>query len=132
MVGLLIITHDNLGAELATTATAMLGVCPLAMKVLSVTRDCDPDVLVVTAKHLADRLDTGDGVLVLADMYGSTPSNVASHLLGRERIRVVTGVNLPMVVRVMNYSWLGLPELAEKALTGGRQGIVDSAALREE
>lgn len=132
MVGLLIITHDNIGAELATTATAMLGMCPLAMKVLSVTRDCDPDDLVATAKHLADGLDQGDGVLVLADMYGSTPSNVASHLLDRAGVRVVTGVNLPMLVRVMNYSWLALPELAQKALTGGREGIVDSAVLLEE
>ena len=60
---------------------------------------------------------------VLTDMYGSTPSNIACRLTGTHT-KVVAGINLPMLIRVLNYPRLTLTELAEKALSGGRDGIM--------
>ncbi|CAK0770012.1 hypothetical protein CCP3SC15_4060003 [Gammaproteobacteria bacterium] len=72
---------------------------------------------------MAGSLDQGDGVLVLTDMYGSTPSNIACRL-DSEKVRIVAGVNLPMLIRVLNYSYLSLEDLTNKAISGGRDGII--------
>ncbi len=123
MIGLLIVTHDSIGQSLVESATNMLGMCPMALEVVSVTTGCDPDdASGKTAEALA-RLDTGFGVLVLTDMYGSTPSNIANRLQGRDQVFVVAGLNLPMLIRVLNYPDLSLEELAYKAMSGGRDGI---------
>ena len=123
MVGLLIVTHNQIGEVLYETASNMLGMCPLMTEVLPVMADSDPDVMVRRGRGLVDRLNQGDGVLVLTDMYGSTPSNIAARLADNRQVLVVTGINLPMLVRVMNYPSLGVMELALKAESGGRDGI---------
>ena len=125
-VGLLIVSHGKLGDYLLETATQMLGVCPLATDVLPVSFDCDPDHMQRQAIAKIEALNAGRGVLILTDMYGSTPSNIVNRLLGQYKIQVVTGVNLPMLIRVLNYPRLSLDELAHKALTGGRDGVVQS------
>jgi PTS system ascorbate-specific IIA component len=123
-VSLLLITHNELGSSLLETATKMLGNCPLLTEALAVTQGCDPDLLRSQARRMVTDLDRGDGVLVMADMYGSTPSNIASALRRPGRVAVVAGVNLPMLVRVLNYPHLDLAALTEKALSGGRDGII--------
>ena len=92
-------------------------------ELLPASRDADPDVLLNKGRDLVGSLDEGDGVLVLTDLYGSTPSNIAKQLLDDDRVRIVTGVNLPMVIRVLNYPKLQLDQLAEKAVSGGRDGV---------
>jgi len=124
-VGLLVITHNRIGAELLSSAVGTLGICPLCTETLEVRSDCDPDQLREKARAQLQRLDQGDGVLVLTDIYGSTPSNIAHSLLDPKGVRVVSGVNLPMLLRVLNYPQLNLDELAQKALSGGRDGIID-------
>lgn len=131
MIGLLIITHNNVGAELIKTATAMLGVCPVMAAVLSVTPESDPDSILGEARHLVTGLNRGAGVLVLTDMYGSTPSNIAAHFVNEEQVKVIAGINLPMLVRVLNYPQLDLHQLADKALSGGRDGILLCRPLPE-
>ena len=124
-VGLLIITHDHIGSDLVDTATTMLGVCPLATEVLPVSKNCgDPENLLHKARQLLETLDQGHGVLVLTDIYGSTPSNIANSLLDGDRVKVISGINLPMLIRVLNYPRLNLAELTEKAVSGGRDGIL--------
>lgn len=122
-VGLLLITHNEIGRALLDTAASMLGTCPLDTVVISLPPRADPDVLLAEARRAVARLNKGAGVLVLTDMYGSTPSNVAAGLCGSRDIMVVAGVNLPMLIRVMNYPQLSLPQLADKAVTGGGDGI---------
>lgn len=124
-VGILIISHDDVGATLLQTASSTLGFCPLQSRVVSVSRNCTPESRTDLAMQFLHDVDSNDGVLVLTDMYGSTPSNIACALLDYPRIRVVSGLNLPMLIRVLNYPRLSLDELAEKALSGGREGIVD-------
>jgi PTS system ascorbate-specific IIA component len=122
-VGVLLITHNRIGAELLETATRMLGYCPLAAIAIDVHEQDDPDALRRQILECAERLDDGAGLLVLTDLYGSTPANVTDALCSRRRVRVLSGVNLPMLVRVLNYCQLELAPLADKALSGGRDGV---------
>lgn len=120
----LLVTHNAIGSELLKAATAVLGRCPLRADALAVGLDDERDRMIAVAHELAADLDEGDGLLVLTDLYGSTPSNIANALAGRHRVRVLTGVNLPMLVRALNYAQLPLDELARKALSGAQDGVV--------
>jgi PTS system ascorbate-specific IIA component len=122
-VGLLIVTHDQIGETLLHTANRMFGDMPLITRVLAVTIDANPEALQRQAHLLVDQLNDGDGVLVLTDMYGSTPSNIAFDLMQPGRVHVLSGVNLPMLIRTLNYATLDLASLTEKALSGGKEGI---------
>ena len=124
-VGILIVTHGEIGEELLSTAKSTLGgSLPLKCKALSVSPSCDPEQQNNKAQKLLTSVDDGDGILVLTDMYGSTPSNIANSLKQREDIEIIAGVNLPMFIRVLNYSDLNLAELKEKAISGGHNGII--------
>jgi PTS system ascorbate-specific IIA component len=123
-VGILLITHNRIGAELLETATCMLGRCPLAAAAIAVREHDDPDALRAEVLRCAQRLDDGSGLLVLTDLYGSTPANVTDALCRHGQVRVLSGVNLPMLVRALNYCQLELGPLAEKALSGGRDGVL--------
>lgn len=122
-VGVLIISHDGIGPALLGTATLMLNDCPLQTKLLTVSRDCDPDQLTEDAVEQIEALDAGKGVLVLTDLYGSTPCNIARKLISKKHVHVVSGLNLSMLIRVFNYPKLTLEELSEKAVSGGKDGI---------
>ena len=123
-VGLLLITHNDIGTSLLETAIRMLGCCPLNAETLSVTNEMERDFLAEQARTMARELDTGQGVLVLTDLFGSTPANIANALEVRSGLHVLSGVNLPMLVRVLNYPALPLTEIAQKALSGGRDGVL--------
>ena len=121
-VGLLIISHEEIGRALIQTVIQTIGSSPLPVEILSVPKECYPEALAEHARKAAASLDHDAGVLVLTDMYGATPSNIALRLTGA-KVRIVTGLNLPMLMRVLNYSQLGLDQLAEKAVSGGREGV---------
>lgn len=125
-IGILLITHGTIGASLLATASRMLGgECPTPTAVLAVTDETRRDQLEVEALDLAQRLDQGDGVLVLTDLYGSTPANIACSLQGKMgALRILAGLNLPMLVRALNYACLPLDDLVLKAETGGRDGVL--------
>lgn len=123
-VGLLLITHNRIGDELLDTARKMLGICPLLTNTLAVTAEDDLDGLRERARAAVRELDQGDGVLVLTDMFGSTPSNIAADLREISTVNVVAGINLPMLVRVLNYPSLSLEQLTNKATSGGYDGIL--------
>ncbi len=122
-VGLLIITHGDIGQSLLDTAVAVLGTCPLQTRTLSVPMASDTETVEAEARRHVAELDGGDGVLVLTDLFGSTPSNIACRLRA-DKVAVVAGTNLPMLVRVLNYPELDLPSLVEKAVSGGQDGVV--------
>lgn len=122
-VGLLIISHSGIGPALLGTTSHMLNGCPLNARLLTASRESEPEDLMAEALELVDLLDQGDGVLVLTDLYGSTPSNIANRLGESHAVRIISGMNLPMLVRVLNYPHLDLQALANKAVSGGRDGI---------
>jgi PTS system ascorbate-specific IIA component len=123
-VGILLVTHGEVGSALLDAAIDILGICPLSSSALSAPADCDPEHVLSEARDAILELDSGDGVLVLTDLYGSTPSNIACRLHHDKGVRVVTGLNLPMLVRILNYPDLDLDELQDKAVTGGRDGVI--------
>jgi len=125
-VGILLVTHENYGDISLQTVKTILGVCPLETKSLSVPFDANPDAIYEEAKHAVKMLDHGEGVLILTDLYGSTPSNIAHRLIEEGRTVVVSGLNLSMLMRVLNYPNLSLEELVDKASRGGSEGVVIS------
>lgn len=123
-IGVLIISHGQLGQTMLDISVKTLSVCPLATKVLSVAFDCNPDTLADSAESMIKELDSGDGVLILTDLCGATPSNIATRLVRQHRVMVVAGLNMPMLMRILNYPHLSLEEMADRAVDGGRQGIM--------
>src|SRR6266481_4267401 len=128
MIGVLIVTHGEIGTALLSSATQILGQSPAQVATLSVWRQDDPDDLVLRARELLEKLDAGDGVLVLTDIFGATPGNVVSRLLEDGRVEGVSGLSLPMLLRVLtsrNGSLnLSLKGAVKRALSGGTEGVV--------
>ena len=124
MVGLLIITHNNVGGALFDAAISVMGKCPLPYEILPVSQNSDPEERLKKAQSFLAKLNKEDGVLVVTDMFGSTPSNIATKLAA-ENVTIITGLNLPMLIRIMNYPELSLELLASKAVSGGQTGVIE-------
>jgi len=124
VIGILIISHGALGESLIRAASHVLGARPVAVRQLGVTVNDDPEVLLPIARDLVRELDEGSGVLVLADIYGATPGNIAMRLLDKGRVEGLSGVNLPMLVRALTYRNEPLATVVEKALSGGVEGVL--------
>src|SRR5688572_17415244 len=128
-VGVLLITHEGIGSAMLSVATRLLRQLPLKTEAFEVPFDADPDVLLPLASAALRRVDGGQGVLILTDLYGASPSNLAGQLarLGTPARRV-SALSLPMLLRVMNYPEQGLDQLPATAAAGTRNGaIVDDA-----
>jgi mannose PTS system EIIA component len=131
MIGVVIIAHENLGEALIRCVTHVLGARPPRFETLPVGSHDDAFNLLPQARSLVESLDDGEGVLILSDIYGATPCNLASKLIIPGRVEVVTGVSLPMLVRTFTYRDKGLSTMASKAISGGRDGVlqVESSPL---
>jgi PTS system ascorbate-specific IIA component len=123
-VGLLLITHQRIGDELLGTVSNLFDPMPLKVKTLSVSLNSDPDTMREDAAQIHTELDDGAGVIIITDMFGSTPSNIASSLLCHPQTQMLAGLSLPMLVRILNYAHLPLNELIEKAKSGGHEGLI--------
>ena len=127
--GILLITHPGVGSSLLAVATTLLRNLPLQADAFEVPFDADLEQLLPAASAALRRVDSGEGVLVLTDLYGASPSNLAAQLarLGTP-VRRVAALSLPMLLRVMNYPEQGLDELPATAAAGTRNGaIIDDA-----
>lgn len=124
MIGILIIAHGTMGESLLHSVSHVLGGPPPSLQQLGIGMHDDPVVLLPKAQKIVDSLDEGQGVLILSDIYGATPCNIVGKLLQPGRIEGVAGVNLPMLVRTLTYRNGNLALLVEKALSGGREGVV--------
>ena len=129
MIGLLIISHCELGKELLNAAELIFGRLEAA-KAISITQTTESEELLKIIAEDIKALDSGQGVLLLTDMFGGTPSNLSLSFLKEEMVEVLTGVNLPMVVEVaQNRERLSLNELGEKAQEAGIRGIALAGKL---
>lgn len=124
MIGILIIAHGTLGESLIHSASHVLNKRPPRLKQLGVTAQDDPLLLLPQARALVKELDAGSGVLILSDMYGGSPSNIAAKLLIPGRVEGVAGVNLPMLIRALTYREKPLATLLSKAVSGGCEGVM--------
>ncbi|MFP6557061.1 PTS sugar transporter subunit IIA [Paraburkholderia sp. B3] len=123
MAGILIIAHAPLATALRDCIAHIYGGCPARVGALDVLPDSDPTEVVRQANAEIERLREENGALVLTDMFGATPSNIASRLATLPQVRVLAGVNLPMLVRAVCYRTTSLETLVEKALAGASNGI---------
>lgn len=125
MVGILLVTHNGLGDSLVDCVRHVVGSTPPHLKVLSVLADDDLQLKESEGRTLIAQLDQGKGVLILCDVFGATPANIAMRLCQPGRIEGVAGVNLPMLLRVAVCSRdKPLAEMMQRALDGGRECIV--------
>ena len=124
MIGVLLVTHGSIGESLLTSASQILGGTPPLVATLGVSRNDDPEDLTLRAQELLEALDQGDGVLVLTDIFGATPGNVIARLLDDGRIEGVSGLSLPMLLRVLTSRNGSLPGAVQRALSGGTEGLV--------
>lgn len=123
MIGILIVSHGAFGESLIHSASHVLGKRPLRVRQIGVTVHDDPDALVPVAQDMVRALDDGSGVLVLTDIKGATPANIATRLLVPGRVEGVAGVSLPMLIRALTYREQPLPVVVDKAMSGGREGV---------
>jgi mannose PTS system EIIA component len=124
MIGVLIVTHGEIGRALLDSASQILGEAQTQTATLSVWRQDDPDDLILRAREILEQIDAGDGVLVLTDIFGATPGNVVSRLLDDGQVEGVSGVSLPMLLRVLTSRNGSLPAAVQRAVTGGAEGVV--------
>jgi mannose PTS system EIIA component len=124
MVGILLVSHGAFGESLIHCASHVLGKRPLYVRQLGVTVHDDPTEILPVAEDLIRFLDQGQGVLVMTDIYGATPSNIASKLLKPGRVEGIAGVNLPMLIRALTYREESLDAVIAKALSGGTEGVL--------
>ncbi len=127
--GVLLVTHPGIGTSLLEVATGLLRQLPLKAEAFEVPFDSDLDVLLPQASAAMRRVEGEAGVLVLTDLYGASPANLAARLarLGTP-VRRVSALSLPMLLRVMNYPEQGLDQLPATAAAGARNGaIIDDA-----
>ena len=124
MIGVLLITHGRYGEDLLASASHVLGRTLEHTGHLSVSVKDDPEKVFSEALRLLKSLDDGTGVLVMTDMYGATPCNIASRLIEQGNVEAVSGVSLPMLVRSLAYRDAPLTKVRDKAITGGTEGVV--------
>lgn len=128
MIGILLITHNGLGDSLIDCVRHVTGAMPPNLKSFSILAEDDPQRKEVEVIALIKRLDSGNGVLILTDLYGATPSNIAHRLCQPGRIEGVSGVNLPMLLRVVCSAEITLAEMVRRAVQGGRDCIIELGA----
>ncbi|TDR32978.1 PTS sugar transporter subunit IIA [Hydromonas duriensis] len=124
MIGILLVTHTPLSAAFLAAVTHVFKAPPVNVRALDVKADQDPYEVNELAAQALQEIDDGDGVLILTDICGATPANCAQRLVTlRVNTMLLYGVNLPMLLRALNYRHLPLAQVTQKAIEGGRNGI---------
>jgi len=124
MIGILLVTHFGLGETLIQCACHVLNKRPAQIQQLGIAAQDDPLDALPLARELLRLVDSGRGVLVLTDIFGATPSNVAVKLLEPGRVEGIAGANLPMLLRALTYRDKDMETLITRAVAGGRDGVL--------
>lgn len=124
-VGLLLVTHPGIAPALLAAAQKVVGNCPLKVAYFEMPFESNVDAALPAASAALRSVETEEGVLILVDLYGASPSTLAAKLarLGTPARRVA-GLNLSMLLRVMNYPENSLEALQSVASLGGRNGVI--------
>jgi len=124
MIGILVVSHEPLGTALIHCTRHIFGRMPPQLAALDVIPDEDPDLALNAARELLKRINDGTGAIVLTDLFGATPSRIASRLAEPHKVKVIAGVNLPLLVKALTHRRGPLDEIAAKLLDGVRDTIV--------
>ncbi|HZN47709.1 MAG TPA: PTS fructose transporter subunit IIA [Ramlibacter sp.] len=130
MNAILLIAHAPLANALRQCALHVFPDCGASVMAIDVQPNLSPEETLGTARIALDQLARQpqvQGVLVLADIFGATPSNVAQKLVDGVASRLITGVNLPMLLRAVSYRHEPLDTLVSRAVVGGTQGVMQVA-----
>jgi PTS system ascorbate-specific IIA component len=125
-VGILLVTHEDIGAQLVAVSEAIFKQRTTAIAQVSVPADIGPEVLGKYADLIRTAMlaqENGEGLLVLTDVYGATPDNLARYFSTECNACVISGINLPMLLRVLNYAHQSLEQLCLTAVSGGIKGV---------
>ncbi len=125
MIGILLITHGSYGEALVQNACHVLNKRPAQLNQLGLSAQDDPLDLLPLARDLLKLVDRGEGALVLTDIFGASPANLALKLLESGRTEGLAGVNLPMLLRALTYRDKGMETLLTRARDGGRDGVLN-------
>jgi PTS system ascorbate-specific IIA component len=126
MVSVLIITHNRIGAEFLRSAESIMGRELPYIRCIGIPGSVSPDSLGAYADEIRgaiEDLDQGDGVLILTDIIGATPNNLAQYFAAEHNVKIISGLNLPMLIRVINYGDQPLELLAKVGIVGANKGI---------
>ncbi|MGE4440358.1 MAG: PTS sugar transporter subunit IIA [Desulfomicrobium sp.] len=123
MVGVIVVTHGQFGKHLLEAAQTILGPQEQCAHI-AVEGAVEMSALLTELKQTVKRMETGDGVIILTDMFGGTPSNISLSLLQPGKVDVLTGANLPMLLRILGMRTQELSQLAQEAKNAAIQGIV--------
>jgi PTS system mannose-specific IIA component len=129
MIGILLITHGSYGEALIQNACHVLNKRPLLVNQLGVAAQDDPVDLLPLARQMLSLVDEGSGALVLTDIFGASPANLALKLLKPGQIEGIAGVNLPMLLRALTYRGKGMEVLLTRTISGGRDGVLNMLDL---
>ena len=124
MIGILIVAHKPVASSFAMAIRHVLGTTPAQLAWLDVDSGDEPNTVTQRAGALITEIDTGSGVLVCCDVCGATPSNIATKLSEPGKVHVLTGLNLPMLLRAINYRNVSLEETTQKAHAGATGGVM--------
>lgn len=124
MIGLFLITHGSLGESLIQCACHVLNQRPHQLAQLGVAAQDDPLDIQPTAQRWLEVVDSGNGVLILTDVFGATPSNIARKMVRPGVIETIAGLNLPMLLRALTYRDKDMQTLISRAVAGGRDGVM--------
>ncbi len=124
MIGLFLVTHATYGESLIQCACHVLNKRPPLLAQIGIAAQDDPLDVLPLAERMIRLVDDGDGVLILTDVFGATPANLAMKLLKPGRVEGIAGVNLPMLLRALTYRDRDMDTLIAKALAGGRDGVI--------
>lgn len=124
MVGILLLTHAPLGQAFIAAVAHVFRAPTERFEAIDVTADQDLNEVNALAKRAIARLDEGDGVLVITDIKGGTPSNCCNALCEAGRVQVIAGISLPMLLRAITYRRDTLDVVTEMALAGAQNGAV--------
>ena len=122
-VALLLVSHKGIASSLLNTAASIVNDKPVNMAYVEVPMDAPIDTVRMNIQKKLDQFDHTKDVLILTDIYGGTPSNLASCFISNEKTQLISGLNLAMIIKAINYRSLPLTELIEKIIQGGRQSI---------
>lgn len=121
--GLLLVSHKGIASNLLATAASIINETPGNMAYIEIPMDASVETMKQNIQKQLDQLEPDQDVLILTDIYGGTPSNIASCFVTNKHTRLISGLNLAMIIKAINYRDLPLTELVDKVIVGGHQSI---------
>lgn len=124
---LFLITHPGIASNLLEVAESIIKKTSKNLALQEVPMDAQPEAMTEEIENKIKALDTTDGIIFITDIYGSTPSNIAQTIADRYNSTLISGINLPMMIRLLNYRSEEETTLIDKAVDGGQKGIQETS-----